>query len=459
MSRGQLNMLKMSNPEMGNNIDFSKDHDLKVVDSIQKYTYREEGNHAASLLSSVGAPLNPIKKTTHESLGKAMIRPYEVYLSNLSGSKSIPKPLKTTNISNNKRKNVLESDDSEEEFVSPKSINKCDSNGVLYVDDIEDDTPDAGRRGRMTVNDGCNVADDDNNNWIDAKPTGSIPTSRPKIGKKVNARAVAVYSDEDVSSKDNSPLHTSGKLNPNTGLLSRSFLEDTPEVEKKHANAEKAREKAKIEEREERRRAIERKRKENSIKSDMNHLKKSSKSSKSSKKNKRRKIEDSDDDSSSNDSSSSDENNENDESHENWSDDMSKEAVLAEARVIVKKCDAVSSVLRKSLNQWRSSSKGDGGGDGDCTDIIAINSTTADSEYLVSHDDIQRACPGLALKAYQLVGVNWLKLLHQNGINGVLADDMGLGKTVQSIAFIGWLKDQNGSRYAYAYSTPLSAPH
>ncbi|CAE7461351.1 Etl1, partial [Symbiodinium microadriaticum] len=28
---------------------------------------------------------------------------------------------------------------------------------------------------------------------------------------------------------------------------------------------------------------------------------------------------------------------------------------------------------------------------------------------------------------YQVVGVNWLKLLHSNDVNGVLADDMGLG--------------------------------
>ena len=49
-------------------------------------------------------------------------------------------------------------------------------------------------------------------------------------------------------------------------------------------------------------------------------------------------------------------------------------------------------------------------------------------------------CPGLLLKAYQLVGVNWLRLLHTNDINGILADDMGLGKTVQTIAFLGWLQ-------------------
>ena len=36
-----------------------------------------------------------------------------------------------------------------------------------------------------------------------------------------------------------------------------------------------------------------------------------------------------------------------------------------------------------------------------------------------------KACPIVRLKPYQLVGVNWLYLLHQVGVNGVLADDMG----------------------------------
>lgn len=46
--------------------------------------------------------------------------------------------------------------------------------------------------------------------------------------------------------------------------------------------------------------------------------------------------------------------------------------------------------------------------------------------------DVQQLCPGLELKAYQLVGVNWLKLLHENKVNGVLADDMGLGEQMSS---------------------------
>ena len=42
-----------------------------------------------------------------------------------------------------------------------------------------------------------------------------------------------------------------------------------------------------------------------------------------------------------------------------------------------------------------------------------------------------------------MVGVNWLKLLHETNLNGGLADDMGLGKTVQTMAFLGYLKYQN----------------
>ncbi|PNF37180.1 hypothetical protein B7P43_G00458, partial [Cryptotermes secundus] len=41
---------------------------------------------------------------------------------------------------------------------------------------------------------------------------------------------------------------------------------------------------------------------------------------------------------------------------------------------------------------------------------------------------------GGALRPYQLDGLDWLKLLYENGVNGILADEMGLGKTLQVIA-------------------------
>ncbi|XP_060582151.1 lymphocyte-specific helicase-like isoform X2 [Ruditapes philippinarum] len=43
---------------------------------------------------------------------------------------------------------------------------------------------------------------------------------------------------------------------------------------------------------------------------------------------------------------------------------------------------------------------------------------------------------GGSLRKYQIEGLNWLKVLYENGINGMLADEMGLGKTIQCIALI-----------------------
>eukprot|EP01047_Picozoa_sp_COSAG01_P034618 COSAG01_NODE_2608_length_7388_cov_2.860200_10_plen_71_part_00 len=45
----------------------------------------------------------------------------------------------------------------------------------------------------------------------------------------------------------------------------------------------------------------------------------------------------------------------------------------------------------------------------------------------------------MRLKPYQLIGLNWLYLMHQNQLNGILGDEMGLGKTVQACALIGQL--------------------
>ena len=47
---------------------------------------------------------------------------------------------------------------------------------------------------------------------------------------------------------------------------------------------------------------------------------------------------------------------------------------------------------------------------------------------------------GAVLKEYQVVGINWLMLLFENHLSGILADDMGLGKTCQVIAFLAELK-------------------
>lgn len=39
----------------------------------------------------------------------------------------------------------------------------------------------------------------------------------------------------------------------------------------------------------------------------------------------------------------------------------------------------------------------------------------------------------------QMIGLEWMVSLYNNGLNGILADEMGLGKTIQSISLIAYL--------------------
>ena len=50
-----------------------------------------------------------------------------------------------------------------------------------------------------------------------------------------------------------------------------------------------------------------------------------------------------------------------------------------------------------------------------------------------------RLLTGGSLRPYQLEGANWLRVLYENGIHGILGDEMGLGKTVQCIALLAHL--------------------
>lgn len=53
----------------------------------------------------------------------------------------------------------------------------------------------------------------------------------------------------------------------------------------------------------------------------------------------------------------------------------------------------------------------------------------------------KRLSSNLKLAPYQMVGLNWLAVMHTQNVNGILADEMGLGKTVQVIAFLTYLKE------------------
>nr|DAD32543.1 TPA_asm: hypothetical protein HUJ06_011394 [Nelumbo nucifera] len=104
----------------------------------------------------------------------------------------------------------------------------------------------------------------------------------------------------------------------------------------------------------------------------------------------------------------------------------------------LQKCAKISAELRKELYGSSVSS---------CDRYAEVE---AASVRIVTQDDIDAACASdesdesdfqPVLKPYQLVGVNFLLLLHKKNIGGaILADEMGLGKTIQAITYLMLLK-------------------
>ncbi|XP_017485620.1 PREDICTED: SWI/SNF-related matrix-associated actin-dependent regulator of chromatin subfamily A containing DEAD/H box 1 homolog [Rhagoletis zephyria] len=62
----------------------------------------------------------------------------------------------------------------------------------------------------------------------------------------------------------------------------------------------------------------------------------------------------------------------------------------------------------------------------------------------------------MKLADYQMIGLNWLTVMHNQKMNGILADEMGLGKTIQVIAFLAYLKENNLSKGAHLIVVPSS---
>lgn len=60
------------------------------------------------------------------------------------------------------------------------------------------------------------------------------------------------------------------------------------------------------------------------------------------------------------------------------------------------------------------------------------------------------------LKQYQLIGLNWLVLMHEKKVNAILADEMGLGKTIQVIALLAYLKEKLHNRGPHLIVVPAS---
>ena len=66
----------------------------------------------------------------------------------------------------------------------------------------------------------------------------------------------------------------------------------------------------------------------------------------------------------------------------------------------------------------------------------------------------------MALRSYQLDGLNWLRLSYYLGRNVILGDEMGLGKTAQSVSMLQSLRSLEGIDGPFLIVAPLSTlPH
>ncbi|KAJ1327601.1 SMARC subfamily A containing DEAD/H box 1 [Microdochium nivale] len=107
------------------------------------------------------------------------------------------------------------------------------------------------------------------------------------------------------------------------------------------------------------------------------------------------------------------------------------------AAVVIKKCEDRGAQIQAAMAKWPMDRNGrlrsSPGVDGeDCSSVIMRQMPVPAQPALMDADVV-------TLKSYQLLGLNWMDLLHRNGFSGILADDMGLGKTCQVISFISHL--------------------
>nr|CAB3487951.1 unnamed protein product [Digitaria exilis] len=104
--------------------------------------------------------------------------------------------------------------------------------------------------------------------------------------------------------------------------------------------------------------------------------------------------------------------------------------------IALRKCSRISADLRQELF-----------GSSAARNIESYAEIDASACRIVTQEDVDAACTSEnsgfdpVLKPYQLVGVNFLLLLHRKSIGGaILADEMGLGKTVQAVTYLTLLR-------------------
>ncbi|KAI1815325.1 SNF2 family N-terminal domain-containing protein [Poronia punctata] len=98
-------------------------------------------------------------------------------------------------------------------------------------------------------------------------------------------------------------------------------------------------------------------------------------------------------------------------------------AAFHAASEVIRRCEDRGKKLQDAMADWPMDKNGKRQG---------VGSLPVSEKPWLMAEDIQ-------LKSYQLLGLNWMDLLHSKGFSGILADDMGLGKTCQVISIIAHL--------------------
>ncbi|KAG1655262.1 hypothetical protein FOA52_009819 [Chlamydomonas sp. UWO 241] len=136
-------------------------------------------------------------------------------------------------------------------------------------------------------------------------------------------------------------------------------------------------------------------------------------------------------------------------------DDREDEVLSKVARI----SENLRSMLGKNVTEKGFGGTGDEGGDCGAGGSAEVRAALTKSS-LVRRDNLIEACGPIAaqLKSYQLVGINFLMMLHKNDSVGgaILADEMGLGKTAQTISFLGALRTMQGNRQPHLVICPAS---
>lgn len=63
------------------------------------------------------------------------------------------------------------------------------------------------------------------------------------------------------------------------------------------------------------------------------------------------------------------------------------------------------------------------------------------------------------MREYQLMGLQWMASLYNNGLNGILADEMGLGKTIQTVSLLAYLWEKKHNKGPFLCIVPLTTLH